>query len=69
MIDEDPTPRFDLCFIDGAHDWFTDGFAFYLVDKLLKLNGVIIFNDIDWSYERSKELRNTERVKKMPLDA
>lgn len=68
MIDEDPTPRFDLCFIDGAHDWFTDGFAFYLVDRLLKLNGVIIFNDLDWSYERSKEFKNSERVKKMPLD-
>ena len=68
MIDEDPTPRFDLCFIDGAHDWFTAGFAFYLVDKLLKLNGVIIFNDLDWSYDRSKELKNTERVKNMPLE-
>ena len=68
MLEEDATPRFDLCFLDGVHDWFTDGFAFYLVDKLLKENGLIIFDDLDWSYDRSAALKNTDRGKKMPDD-
>lgn len=28
MIEEDPSPRFDFCYVDGAHDWFTDGLLF-----------------------------------------
>src|SRR6187401_1593211 len=39
MLEEDPTPRYDFCYLDGAHSWFVDGFAFFLVDKLLKPGG------------------------------
>jgi len=39
MLEETSSPRFDFCYIDGAHDWFTDGFAFFLVDRLLKPGG------------------------------
>ena len=68
MLQEDPTPRFDLCYIDGAHDWFVDGFAFFLVDRLLRPNGWIIFDDMEWSYAGSPALGNTDRVKQMPED-
>ena len=68
MLEEDPSPRFDLCYIDGAHNWFTDGFAFFLVDRLLKPGGWIIFDDLDWTYESSPSLKNTDKVKNMPLD-
>ena len=68
MLQDDPTPRFDLCYIDGAHDWFVDGFAFFLVDRLLRPNGWILFDDMDWTYAGSPALRNTERVKHMPED-
>src|SRR5262249_29856436 len=27
VLEEHPSPQFDLCYIDGAHNWFTDGFA------------------------------------------
>jgi len=47
MLEDDPSPRFDFCYIDGAHDWFTDGFSFFLVDKLLKPGGMIIFDDLE----------------------
>jgi predicted O-methyltransferase YrrM len=66
MLQEDPSPRFDLCYIDGAHDWFVDGFAFFLVDRLLRPNGWIIFDDMEWSYAGSPTLRQTDRVKQMP---
>jgi predicted O-methyltransferase YrrM len=68
MLQEDPAPRFDLCYIDGAHDWFVDGFAFFLVDRLLRPNGWILFDDMDWTYGGSPTLAHTERVRQMPDD-
>ena len=68
MLEDSPSPRFDFCYIDGAHDWFADGFAFFLVDRLLKPGGLIIFDDLDWTYESSPTLKGTQRVKRMPQD-
>jgi predicted O-methyltransferase YrrM len=44
-------PLFDFVFIDGAHTWEVDGFAFLLVDKLLKPGGWILFDDLDWTVD------------------
>lgn len=60
-------PMFDSCFIDGAHSWDVDGFAFFLVEKLLKPGGWLLLDDLDWTYARSPSLRHTERVLAMPL--
>jgi predicted O-methyltransferase YrrM len=68
MLEEYPTPQFDLCYIDGAHNWFTDGFAFFLVDKLLRPGGWVVFDDLDWTYDTSPTLKNTPFVKSMPHD-
>ncbi len=68
MLEDSPSPRFDFCYIDGAHDWFVDGFAFFLVDRLLKPGGLVIFDDLDWTYESSPTLKDTQRVKRMPQD-
>lgn len=68
MLTEDPTPRFDLVYLDGAHDWFTDGFAFFLADKLLRPGGWIVFDDIPWSYVTSPTWMHSERVRDMPID-
>lgn len=57
---------FDFCFIDGAHNFETDGFAFFLVDMLLNEGGIILFDDIDWSYQKSPTLQNQDFVKQMP---
>ncbi len=68
LLENDVTPRFDLCFIDGAHSWFVDGFAFFLVDRLLVKGGWIVFDDLNWTYSTSPSLQNTKRVKNMPKD-
>ena len=68
FLEEDPTPRFDLCYLDGAHSWFVDGFAFFLVDKLLKPGGWIIFDDMNWTYDTSPTNKNLDFVKNMPED-
>lgn len=45
------SPIYDFCFIDGAKNWTIDGAAFFLVDKLLKENGWILFDDLQWTYQ------------------
>lgn len=66
--DNNCTPIFDFCFIDGAHNWETDGFAFFLVDKLLKKDSLILFDDLYWSYSESKGLKDTDFVNNMASD-
>ena len=48
--DDRCNPQFDFCFVDGAHNWDTDGFAFFLVEKLLRPGGWLVFDDLDWTY-------------------
>ncbi|HET6401900.1 MAG TPA: class I SAM-dependent methyltransferase [Candidatus Kapabacteria bacterium] len=64
----DVQPLFDFCFIDGAHNWETDGLAFFLVEKLLVPGGWILFDDLDWTYAERPSLRDTPMVKAMPHD-
>ena len=68
MLEDVPSPRFEFCYIDGAHNWFTDGFSFFLVDRLIKPGGLIVFDDLDWTYESSPSLKNSEKVRRMPQD-
>ncbi len=46
-------PAYDFCIIDGPKNWTIDGAAFFMVDKLLRPNGMIVFDDVDWTYGRS----------------
>lgn len=52
-------PIFDYVFIDGAHSWAIDGFAFLLIDRLLKPNGFVDFDDYNWSLAKSRALNPT----------
>ena len=58
--------QYDFCFIDGAHTWDTDGFAFCLVDRLLRPGGWIVFDDMDWTYATSPSLAQADWVKEKP---
>ncbi|MGI9510294.1 MAG: class I SAM-dependent methyltransferase [Geminicoccaceae bacterium] len=66
--------KFDFCYIDGGHDWYNTGFAFFLVDKLIEPGGWILFDDLDWTMEhlnmsgivtRSLKERRTPQVRKV----
>jgi len=61
-------PQFDFCFLDGAHTWEVDGLTFFLVEKLLKPGGWILFDDLEWSFAQSPSLQNSKVVQKMPED-
>jgi predicted O-methyltransferase YrrM len=50
---------YDLCIIDGPKNWTIDGAAFFFVDKLLKLNGWIIFDDYHWTYASANAIRDS----------
>ncbi len=47
-------PQFDLIYIDGAHTWNVDGFAFLLAEQLLAPGGLIVFDDLRWSFAKSQ---------------
>ncbi len=68
MLEEDPTPRLDLCFIDGAHSWAVDGLAFLLADRLLRPGGWVILDDMEWTYAASPTMERTAAVADMPED-
>jgi predicted O-methyltransferase YrrM len=67
-IEANSEPIFDLAYIDGSHSWFVDGFAFFLVDRLLRDGGWIIFDDMDWSFAKSKSSQILRRLNDMPED-
>jgi predicted O-methyltransferase YrrM len=54
-------PYLDFCFIDGAHRWVDDGLAFFLVDKLLKPGGWLLFDDLTWSID-AQDVDESERA-------
>jgi predicted O-methyltransferase YrrM len=50
---------YDLCIIDGPKNWTIDGAAFFFVDKLLKKNGWIIFDDYKWTYANANNQQDS----------
>lgn len=65
MLEAEPRPEFDFCYIDAAHSWETDGFGFCLVDKLLNPGGMVVFDDLDWTYDTDPSLKDSEMVQEM----
>jgi predicted O-methyltransferase YrrM len=49
MLAQPEPPQFDFCYIDGGHTWDVTGFAFLLVDLLMKPGGWVLFDDLDWT--------------------
>lgn len=63
------TPRYDFCFIDGAKNWTIDGMAFFCVDKLLRQNAWLLFDDYRWSYrDRSVSVSDGITIREMSDD-
>jgi predicted O-methyltransferase YrrM len=44
---------FDFCYIDGGHSFESTSLAFLLIDKMLDKNGIIIFDDYNWTVNSS----------------
>ena len=48
-VDDVCREEYDVCIIDGAKNWTSEGAAFFFADKLLKPGGWMIFDDYLWS--------------------
>ncbi len=46
--EENTTPIFDFCLLDGAHEWEPDALAFTLVNPLLKPGAWMLVDDLDF---------------------
>ncbi|MEI8405173.1 MAG: class I SAM-dependent methyltransferase [Actinomycetes bacterium] len=60
--------RFSLIYLDGAHDWFIDGFAVLMLSYFLKPGGILVLDDLDWSFSISRAPDIVERVTSMSPD-
>lgn len=61
LLVANPLPIYDYVYLDGTHVWETDGFAFFLLDRLLKVGGFIDLDDYYWTMERSPTQRFNAR--------
>lgn len=52
-----PRPEFDLIYLDGAHTWSIDSAAFLLAEQLLAPGGIIVLDDMHWSFAASDSTR------------
>ncbi len=68
MIESPDRPVFDLVYLDAGHTWDVTGFAFFLVDKLLRPGGWLVFDDLLWAYSTSPSLKDKPHVRAMPDD-
>jgi predicted O-methyltransferase YrrM len=59
---------YDLCYLDGAHNWTVDGLAVILIEKLLEPGGWVLLDDYNWTY-RSDPHGLRERGVFFPLSA
>ncbi|MCD9198029.1 class I SAM-dependent methyltransferase [Aeromicrobium wangtongii] len=57
MVEQNPRPQFDFCYLDGGHTWDVTGFGFLLVDMMLKPGGIILLDDLDWSIAGSPQAK------------
>ena len=55
-------PCFDFCYIDGPKNWTIDGLAFFLVDKLLREDGWILFDDYGWTHAGRRHRSATDGI-------
>jgi predicted O-methyltransferase YrrM len=65
-LEAGPQPRFDFVYVDGAHLWDVDGFAFFLLDRLLEPGGWVLFDDLNWTLDTSPSLKDAEWVLRLP---
>ncbi|HET6550467.1 MAG TPA: class I SAM-dependent methyltransferase [Solirubrobacter sp.] len=49
-------PCFDFVYLDGAKNWTIDGLAVVLAEKLLRPGGWLLMDDLQWTYDRGREV-------------
>src|SRR5271170_7945542 len=65
LLEEGRFETYDFCYIDGGHTWYDTGFAFCLIERLIKPNGWVVFDDLQFTFRESSN-RDRSWVKRMP---
>jgi predicted O-methyltransferase YrrM len=47
-------PCYDFCYLDGSKNWNVDGLAVILIEKLLRPDGWLLMDDLEWTYEHNR---------------
>jgi predicted O-methyltransferase YrrM len=47
------TPRYDFVYLDGSKNFNVDGLAVVLIEKLLRPEGWLLMDDLEWTYEHN----------------
>lgn len=66
LLEQPVIPQFDFIFLDAGHMWDTTGFAFFLVDRLLRPGGWMLFDDLNWSINASASVADAEWTQGIP---
>ena len=54
LIEDNAEPIFDCVYIDSSHDYAGTALPFYLSNELAKPGCIFIFDDIEWTAEKSE---------------
>jgi predicted O-methyltransferase YrrM len=46
-------PRYDFVYLDGSKNFNIDGLAVVLIEKLLRPDGWLLMDDLEWTYEHN----------------
>ncbi len=46
-------PHYDFCYLDGSKNFNIDGLAVVLIEKLLRPDGWLLMDDLEWTYEHN----------------
>lgn len=65
-LDSGAPPAFDFCFLDAGHSWDVTGYAFFLVDRVVRRGGWLLFDDLTWTFDKSPSLGKKARTREMP---
>src|SRR5215469_13329572 len=68
FLEEGRAGTFDFVYVDGAHTWEVDGLANYLALILLRPGGWILFDDLNWSFDKAKPPVNKPWVQALPKE-
>lgn len=66
LLSDHSEPIFDLVFHDAGHTWDVAGYGFFLTDPLLRPGGWMLFDDLDWTLEGSRRMREKDWVRQLP---
>jgi predicted O-methyltransferase YrrM len=68
FLERPDPPLFDFVFLDAGHTWDSTGFAFFLVDRMLRAGGWLLFDDLNWTVASRPYWREKSWARSLPQE-